>query len=390
MANEIKAVYISGRTIQYKVKQANGSVRVAATALPEVADGCYVASNALIVAGDIAIITESGGIIGSAEYQPGMSVINITSIGDEVHDIVQVISDASDDLIQLMIDASDDDMEVRNQAISDASDALIINGVWDEPLTGTKHNIPTSAGRRIRELGSSIILSGTSPGSNTVVTLNLDGDAGDIDGLYDPGVVSIIAGKGTGQSRQIFEYDGPNRTLYLNRDWKELPDNTSEYLILAHTGDTHVNEGRVLGDGGGTDTIQLNALASSTDDIYIGQVVFIVAGPGADQANIVKTYDGASQVATMHFDWKILPVVGDIYTMMPYMAFHDDDIFDFIVEEDLSYAEMVRIMFAVLVGKVSGGGSSIVQFRDLADQKDRVTALTNALGDRLSVAIDGS
>jgi len=197
--------------------------------------------------------------------------------------------------------------------------ADIADAVWDEILTGAVHNTVTSAGRRLRELASAIILSGTSPNTggtaNTDTRIELDSDASAVDGAYDPAVLSIIAGTGEGQTRQIFEYDGTNKYAYVNRDWKVVPDNTSEYVITHNAGDGHVNEG--VAQGGASTTITLNTLASSTDDVYNHQVIAIVAGTGADQANVITDYDGTTQVATVLHAWEITPDATTIYYIIP-------------------------------------------------------------------------
>ena len=190
---------------------------------------------------------------------------------------------------------------------------------WDEILTAAVHNISTSAGRRLRDLATSVIITGTSPDTsgttNTSTLIELDNDASSDDGAYDPANIAIVNGTGMGQSRQIFEYTGATKLAYVNRDWKVVPDSTSEYVISTSTGDTHVNEGKA--QGGGTNTITLNALASGDDDVYISQVVFIVAGTGADQNAIVLSYNGTTKVATIHKDWIVEPDATSIYAMLP-------------------------------------------------------------------------
>jgi hypothetical protein len=195
-----------------------------------------------------------------------------------------------------------------------------VDNVWDELLTGVTHNIATSAGKRLRDLASAVIISGTSPNtggtSNTPIRIELDSNASGIDGTYDPAIINIVAGTGAGQSRQIWEYDGPNRYAYVNRDFKTVPDNTSEYVVSSNSGDTHVNEGVVA--GGTNNTITLNSLASSDDNAYVGQYCFLSAGIGADQSQRVTAYNGTTKVATVEGNWTTNPVnLQTIYAMLP-------------------------------------------------------------------------
>ena len=199
------------------------------------------------------------------------------------------------------------------------STADIADAVWDAILTGASHNTPTSAGRRLRDLSTSVIITGTSPDTsgttNTSILIELDNDASAVDGAYDPANIAIVNGTGAGQSRQILEYTGATKLAYVNRDWKVVPDSTSEYVISTSTGDTHVNEG--LSGGGTASTIILNSLASTMDDIYNNQTVFIVAGTGADQSRVVADYDGGTITATVDEDWEIAPDTTSIYVMLP-------------------------------------------------------------------------
>ena len=196
------------------------------------------------------------------------------------------------------------------------TDELTADAVWDELLTGSLHNISTSAGRRLRQLSTPVLTEGPSAGSNAATFINLEvATASALDGAYDPAVIFITTGTGMGQSRQIFEYDGTLKRAFINRDWKSIPALNDEYVIVANSGDTHVNEG--VAGGGGASTITLNALASSVDDTYVDQIVFIVAGTGQDQAANITAYNGTSKVATVEHAWATEPVDGSIYAILP-------------------------------------------------------------------------
>jgi hypothetical protein len=62
-----------------------------------------------------------------------------------------------------------------------------------------------------------------------------------------------------------------------------------------------------------------------------------------------------------------------------------------VVEGSLTVEEMFRLLIAVNLNKSSGGGTSSIKFRDLADSKDRVVATVDPnTGDRQGVSVDGS
>jgi hypothetical protein len=166
-----------------------------------------------------------------------------------------------------------------------------------------------------------IIITGQSPGTgNTSTRIELDASASAVDGAYDPALISIYAGKGAGQGRTIYEYDGTNKYAYINRDWKVIPDSTSKYMItFANNGGMHVNEG--LAQAGGNNTITLNSLADSQNSIYLGQIIFIVAGTGMDQAKMCIGYNGTTKVATLDSNWITNPDATSIYVVMPFPGF---------------------------------------------------------------------
>ena len=198
------------------------------------------------------------------------------------------------------------------------SDTISV-AVWDEPLTGLTHNLPTSAGRQIRALASLIIFEGDVQ-SSTANTVVLDIDASDQDGAYDPAAIAITEGAGAGQSRLILEYKGSTRTAIIDRDWKVQPDVTSTYVISTDPGREHVNEGLVR--GATTNTVTLNEHASSIDDIYNGQVILLRSGTGQDQACKVIAYNGTTKIATMCLPWSVVPDITTGYVMLPTAYFH--------------------------------------------------------------------
>ena len=66
-----------------------------------------------------------------------------------------------------------------------------------------------------------------------------------------------------------------------------------------------------------------------------------------------------------------------------------DAIFDEVVEGTLTLRKIIRVLLAVMAGKSSGGGTSVIKFNDNADTKARITAQVDAEGNRLVVLLDG-
>lgn len=67
-----------------------------------------------------------------------------------------------------------------------------------------------------------------------------------------------------------------------------------------------------------------------------------------------------------------------------------DAILDEAVEGAYTMRQILRLLAAHGLGKASGGGTSTLAYRDLADTKDRITQTVNAVGNRTSSILDAS
>jgi hypothetical protein len=145
-------------------------------------------------------------------------------------------------------------------------------------------------------------------------SITLDASASATDGLYDPSIILIRSGTGAGQARMITQYTGSSKVAIVDRTWRTNPDNTSVFEIYPVDNLTSVNEG--LAQGGGASTITLNALASTTDNIYNGQLIILRGGTGSDQARVVTGYVGSTKVATVGRAWDTAPDNTTTYIMV--------------------------------------------------------------------------
>jgi hypothetical protein len=66
------------------------------------------------------------------------------------------------------------------------------------------------------------------------------------------------------------------------------------------------------------------------------------------------------------------------------------DILGATVEGTYSVVEVLRIMVGVLAGKLSGGGTTTLTFRDISDSLNRVVATVDASGNRSAITINES
>lgn len=191
----------------------------------------------------------------------------------------------------------------------------IVDGVWDEVNTGVTHNVNNSTGKQLRQVKSLVIRDGTAQ-AGTSNTITLDVAASAVDGQYDPSQITIIGNTGADQSRQIIAYDGATKIAVVDRDWRVIPDSSSEFVLQAVAGYTpHVNEG--LAKAATANTITLNDTASAVDDTYVEQLVSIRSGTGQHQVRRVIGYDGATKIATVLESWTEIPDTTSGYVMLP-------------------------------------------------------------------------
>lgn len=171
-------------------------------------------------------------------------------------------------------------------------------------------------------------------------SITLAGAASAVDSIYRGGYVRIVAGVGVGQVRQITDYVGATRLATVDRDWVTQPDATSEYVVepgaevpsLAEVWDAdtsvHQEPGtfgeataplrRGTAQGGGANTITLDAQASAFNDFYAKTIIRIVAGTGAGQSNIINTYAGATKIATVAANWAVVPDATSVFVLLPF------------------------------------------------------------------------
>ena len=67
-----------------------------------------------------------------------------------------------------------------------------------------------------------------------------------------------------------------------------------------------------------------------------------------------------------------------------------DKIIDEVIEGTVTLRQLLRIALAVLAGKTTGGGTVTVNFRNVADTKNRVIATVDADGNRTAITLDGA
>lgn len=180
---------------------------------------------------------------------------------------------------------------------------LSIADVWDRVLTGATHNIASSAGRRLRTLGSNAIFTGTaSAGSADSITL---AGGSTTNGIYVGTGINIIGGTGEGQSRYIVSYDGGTKIAEVARAWTTAPSSDSEFVITPDHQIDFIEMG--VAQAGGATSITLASTANAVNNTFTGTLIRIMSGTGDDQVRLITDYDGTTKVATVSPAWETNP-----------------------------------------------------------------------------------
>jgi hypothetical protein len=209
---------------------------------------------------------------------------------------------------------------IDSDAMAASANEEIADAVWDEVLTAATHNVPSSAGRRLRTLDSNEMRAGTCQAGSTANTIRLDAAASATDGWYDPAVVIIDGGTGEGQCRLVIDYVGATQTCIVNRDWRLTPDITSTFIVVADAGLDCINEGAAA--GGAASSITLNSWSKNINDTYNGCTVVLTSGTGRGQSRVIIDYDGGTKVALVSEPWTTQPIAGTGYYVFGYGRSH--------------------------------------------------------------------
>jgi hypothetical protein len=96
-----------------------------------------------------------------------------------------------------------------------------------------------------------------------------------------------------------------------------------------------------------TNKIALARTASSVNDYYVGNTIFIVSGQGAGQSALITNYNGTTKQATVNIAWTSIPFSNSIYSIGHNQSNEDGDLpgtFFIPASEDLKFRTGDRLM----------------------------------------------
>jgi hypothetical protein len=193
-------------------------------------------------------------------------------------------------------------------------DSSSIDAIWNEVLTGATHNIPSSAGRRLRQLADTVVL--------------VDGvcDAASNAGTDSTGTITLEVGTTTAcvgqaircenQVRFIASYDAGTRVAQLDRPWCVVPDAGDEYVIFNVRNPLVGLASLALA---GSTAAAVNDINAVTDKIDTGLVLdgavyqftenMLELGPSG--SSVVTVLPATGIVANRSAGVTLLPVIGE-------------------------------------------------------------------------------
>lgn len=108
----------------------------------------------------------------------------------------------------------------------------IAKAVWDRVLSGATHNIPASAGRRVRQLGvPPFSYDDTITGTPTSTTVELQATASATPDFYSPGLIALTGSYGTQFSR-IESYNGTTKIITVATPFAVTPSSGDTAQII--------------------------------------------------------------------------------------------------------------------------------------------------------------
>jgi hypothetical protein len=116
--------------------------------------------------------------------------------------------------------------------IASGSRATLVDEVWDEVLTGASHNVVNSAGRRLRQVDASFVITAGTAQAGTASSITLAAGASATNDIYKHDGLIIVGGTGIGESAIITAYDGATKVATVAPAFVITPDATSEYEIV--------------------------------------------------------------------------------------------------------------------------------------------------------------
>ena len=145
-----------------------------------------------------------------------------------------------------------------------------------------------------------------------------------------------------------------------------------------------------------------STFAPATDGVTLGSAVYTAIGDFHASVAAYSTFAPATDgvtlgaatyttVTSFHASVAAYSTFDPSATGVTLTTAAIDGVHDEVVEGTLTFRQAQRLLLSVLTGKVSGGSTTTITFRDIGDTKDRLITTVDANGNRTAVGTrDGS
>lgn len=144
---------------------------------------------------------------------------------------------------------------------------------------------------------------------STSATIQFQDKASLVDNFYTG---LFLKDENINQYRQIILYNGNTRTATLNSTFTGWSINNT-YTVRGVPSD---EQGLITGVS--SFSITLSPTSSDLNDYYKGKFIYFNNGPAAGQSRIITSYNGTTKVATVSSILSILPIIGNVYEILPF------------------------------------------------------------------------
>lgn len=281
-----------------------------------------------------------------------------------------------------------------------ATDAVdeIVDAVWDELLTVATHNVATSAGRRLRQVSSIISEGATVNDAGATTTTFITTLTSAVDDFYNDELLIFTSGALIGQARPILDYNGTTKAVTLSEALTSAPADGVSFDVQA----THIHPTSQIASAVWQDTTagDFTVASSIGKSLYTSGAVpgaagglFIAGSNAATTVNItgnlsgsVGSVTGAVGSVTGNVGGNVTGSVGSLAAQAKTDV--NSAVFDVAnTIEDMTFRQAFTISAADSAGLSSGNESNAPVIKGMHSSTTRISATTDANGNRTAVTL---
>lgn len=189
-------------------------------------------------------------------------------------------------VIDNFVDGLETTIGVAGAGLTDITlNAASIDLVWDEVLTGGTHNVPTSSGRRLRQIEASFVITAGTAQAGTANTIQLAAGESVSTDIFAGDRVIISGGTGVGEHGIVTTYNGTTKVCTMSQNWTITPDATSEYELAPADVDIETWQHAIVTVSSTTNLPEVDVKSISDDATAAGNLELDYDGTGYAKTN---------------------------------------------------------------------------------------------------------